>query len=396
MGVLWSAHAHHTAHAHTVRTVHTPHHTARPSCAQGVRNPLDPNQPKRTVEASGISVRLFDASLDDGRRVLLKEFLGDARSIASNEASMYELLYSRANPPAGGYPLGQLLGRMVGDASFASDEFREAWASALPTTPPPASDGLWLVFEWDGLSTVSSFPRAPQKKAWSTSLFDVDGRAARAERSFFVRVVAGRILQAVGWLHAQGVVHRSLGGSSLLLSTTDQTQPQLLSVRAIDLGFAATSATLTSDETAAAMARGATSPLDVIPFLARADDLHAVAYVILELVLGSAAEPPPADPPPWGAAADAGADAGAGAAPPSDLQSLKRLVEDVFSGDVKGAFRSYCAEEAAWAAAVELLDEKEGAGWDVLQRLVDCRDATSEAAKGVSAAELLESPWFED
>lgn len=59
----------------------------------GRRNPLDTSTPARTVEASGISVRLFDAALADGSRALLKEYLGEeARAIGQRELDIYEHL----------------------------------------------------------------------------------------------------------------------------------------------------------------------------------------------------------------------------------------------------------------------------------------------------------------
>ena len=81
-------------------------------------------------------------------------------------------------------------------------------------------------------------------------------------------------------------------------------------------------------------------------------------------------------------------------APPTDLQSLKRLVEDVFGCDVCGEFREYCQQETAWAGAVALLDEGGGAGWKLIQSLVSCREPASEEAESVSCAQLLESEWF--
>ena len=146
----------------------------------------------------------------------------------------------------------------------------------------------------------------------------------------------------------------------------------------------------------------------------------------------------------------------------TELQSLKRLVEDIYEGDVCGGFREcrlmsragpwcravvesramvqgrgagswwtrradwpawgqpgarsgaegrlrranppkpvppcsrrrYCSEEPAWAGAVEMLDKKDGAGWGLLQQLVDCRKG--ELAGSVTARGLLEScKWFE-
>ena len=384
-------------------------------------NPLDPSQPKRTIDASGVSVRLFDASLDDGRRVLLKEFIGDACALAENECQIYELIYQRAislaqgDPSAAARPpaqLSRLVGLMRADSTFTTEGFRSGWAAALPTVPPPASNGLWLAFEWENLAqTVSSFPSAAQER----SLFDVGGKQAKAERARFVRAACYRCLELLAWLHGQGIAHRSLGGASLLLNTLDQrVNPGQLAVKAVDLGFAATAASLTAEETAAAMQRGAKSPLDVIPFLCRADDLHAMAYVLLELCLGSALPAPQAADASGipsglfgggggglfggggGAGGQAAADERARAnAPPLDVQSLKRLVEDVFSGDVCGEFRTYCLEEPAWQGAVGLLDEADKSGWKLIQSLVECRDASSERCEGVSAAQLLESPWFE-
>ena len=135
-------------------------------------------------------------------------------------------------------------------------------------------------------------------------------------------------------------------------------------MKCIDLGFASTAARLTSDETLAAMARGAAGPLDVIPFCTRADDLHALAYVVLELVLSASASTRAVSGGLGGLASavsgglgglagPTGA-AGSGSAPsrPTDLQSLKRLIEDVFSGDASFAFRDYCAQEPEWLTAV--------------------------------------------
>ena len=142
------------------------------------------------------------------------------------------------------------------------------------------------------------------------------------------------------------------GTSSLLLSSYDQRDyPR---VKCIDLGFASTAARLTSDETSAAMARGAAGPLDVIPFCTRADDLHALAYVVLELVLSASASTRAVSGGLGGLAGPSGAPPGSGSAPsrPTDLQSLKRLIEDVFSGDASFAFRDYCAQEPEWLTAV--------------------------------------------
>jgi hypothetical protein len=315
----------------------------------GRRNPLDPSQPARTVEASGISVRLFDATLyRDGGRILLKQFLPMAVDIGERELAVYTHLYERdgdgSTKPAAMQQAATLLGHLRTDRSFESATFREEWSRALPSTPPPGAGELWLIFRWEGLSTVAGFARAAQEKAW----WDFDGRLALAARKKFLKVVTARTLQVVNWLHTNGVVHRSLGSSSLILSTYDQTLPARLYIKAIDLGFASSASLLPAEDISQTLSRGATGPLNIIPFLAR-DDLHALAYVLLELILTSSRSP-------YG-----GADSQGGTGRPTDLQSLKRIVEDLFAGDV-AQFRDYCLPEPEWALAVELLDEQARVG----------------------------------
>ena len=125
----------------------------------GERNPLDPNQPQRTVESQPMVVRLFDARLTDGRRILLKEFIGGTREIGQNELDVYSYLLGGGGD---GALVGSLLGHLVTDASFDSPSFIEQWRAAMPTIAPPVSGNLWLVFEWEGLATISAFPAARQ------------------------------------------------------------------------------------------------------------------------------------------------------------------------------------------------------------------------------------------
>ena len=155
------------------------------------RNPLDPNQPSRTVEASGISVRLYQGELFGGEKVLLKEYLSCAREIGENELSMYGLLCDggKENPPQ----LGSLLGHMQSDSSFDSAVFRDNWSRSIPSTPPPASGNLWLVFRWEGLATVGNFPRVPQPRPW---LDLTGGRQLRDARVKYLMVLTGRCLHS--------------------------------------------------------------------------------------------------------------------------------------------------------------------------------------------------------
>ena len=52
---------------------------------------------------------------------------------------------------------------------------------------------------------------------------------------------------------------------------------------------------------------------------------------------------------------------------------LKRQVEDLFDWDVSGRFREYVMAEAEYEPAVALLDQKDKAGWDFIERLIRSR-----------------------
>jgi len=340
----------------------------------GSRNPLNPDTPARTVQASGASVRLFDADLF-GRRVLLKEYLGDANEIGENELAVYRHLYSQTEDTGGGTPsqVSTMVGHMRSDEAFDSAEFVALWAQSLPRVTPPTSGNLWTVFAWEGLLTVAGFPRAAQQRA----LWDFNGRGALAERRRFLKAIAKQSVSSVAWLHGRGILHRSLGGSSLLLNTHDQSLSKQLGLKVTDLGFAAIASALPEEEVAKAMRLGASSPLSVFPLLAL-NDLHQLGYLLLELIISSLATPASEGQP----------------ARVVELQALKRLIEDVFEDDLKGGFRDYCVEEPEWSEAVALLDEADRAGWALLQQLVDCH--LPHAVSRVSAINLIESEWFVD
>lgn len=360
-------------------------------------NPLDPSQPKRTQDKSGVAIRLFDARLDDGTRVLLKEYVGDSVSIGEREVSMYEFLYDRVVTQAGAgayrqaappVQIGRLLGTMRPGRSFASPTFLAQWEASLPLVSPPSSDGFWLAFAWEAPYAVSNFPKANQER----DLFDFDGSGAARTRAKFVKAIIKRSLETVAWLHGQGIVHRSLSGSSLVLNTFDQrTPPSMLKVSVVDLGYAATSLQLSDEDIKYAMRRGATSPLAAVPLFCRTEDLNGLGYVFMQLLFTSGT-PAPDTPSFFRREEEKPANK---VAPLTDMLSLRRLVEDIFNSDVVGEFREYCLEESEWRPAVSLLDESDKAGWRILQSLVECRDPRSGLAEEVSAASLLKSPWFD-
>ena len=146
------------------------------------------------------------------------------------------------------------------------------------------------------------------------------------------------------------MVHRSLSGASLLLSTNDDrvTDPQRIVVKLTDLGFATTIPEAAMDPSLLRRARRlgcANSPFEITAFVT-GEDLHALGLAFLELLFSSLV------------AREAEEKEGA---LPSDQATFQRLYEDVFECDIL-RLRDYCMEEPIWEAAVSFLDEDGGSG----------------------------------
>ena len=94
------------------------------------------------------------------------------------------------------------------------------------------------------------------------------------------------------------------------------------------------------------------------------EDLRALAVVLLECLLSALAL--------------------GGPSPGTAAESVQRLLGEVFGWDVP-QFQRYCQEEPDWHAAVELLSLDGGAGWRLLQQLVE---------GGGSAAQLADTSPF--
>jgi serine/threonine protein kinase len=202
-------------------------------------------------------------------------------------------------------------------------------------------------------------------------------------------------LEAVAFMHEASMVHRSLSGASLLLSTNDDrvTDPQRIVVKLTDLGFATTIPEAAMDPSLLRRARRlgcANSPFEITAFVT-GEDLHALGLAFLELLFSSLV------------AREAEEKEGA---LPSDQATFQRLYEDVFECDIL-RLRDYCMEEPIWEAAVSFLDEDGGSGWNFIEILLSARAVRAPAnsfreapavldptARLVTARALMESPFL--
>jgi serine/threonine protein kinase len=203
-------------------------------------------------------------------------------------------------------------------------------------------------------------------------------------------------VEALANVHDSGIAHRSIGRSSFVLTSRSQdkrepstvyfTRPSGLVVKLADFGFSGLLEESAYDDEFIARARsfgfsfrkGSTS-LAVTNF-AMAEDLHALGFVFLGLLLSSLAELPSPKTP----------------MPATDEDTLQRLLGEIFEKDIS-QFREYVEAEEVWSNLVELLDENDGAGWTVLETLFKAREKAAEnknSLQVITARGLLSNPFF--
>jgi serine/threonine protein kinase len=344
---------------------------------------VSPLAATRTVEAQAPQVRLYEARCIAANprlynaRVLLKEFLPDGMELAVNEAEAYKLLYEskgeRVYPNA--IPIATLLGSFLTDESFDQVSLAEVWATRFPTAPEPPKPGTpFLVFLWEGNLTAGQFPAAVARgTSPGGRLFDsLWPQASRKRIESFMVTLLYKALQALLYLHSAGLVHRSIGTSSLMVNTVDDRMASNLEVKLRDFGFCKpTSALIGGYDLTRARKAGASAPSEISNFFF-SEDIYSLGYTFCELVFSSLVALSPGS-----------------SFPDASQDRFKKTFEDTFDLDVE-SFRDYCIAEDAWAPAIAFLDRADRAGWMLLRDMLQAKAKFSE----VSLIDLLGSPLF--
>lgn len=406
-------------------------------------NPLDSSKPKRTRVKSGSVLRLFrgefvgtlGASLSAqglDKRLLVKEFSGGklAMQLAKSELESIRALQSallisvedakewvrhavaRSNQPrkdqANIARLVSLLSKapfvgILGEANLAELEDMEPneFYRALGV-PPPKPDAIWLLYEYAGLSSLQLYAqppvirqaRLPPKRGLFGNIVGPPPLPSFRERFIYVKAIMKKCIEAVANLHDNYIVHRSLGRSSFIISSTvmDKTQasspyatsPHQLTVKLTDFGFSGPLQESTANEEFLGRARlfGLLFRKDGVASAnyAIAEDLYALGVVFMGLLLGSLAELTRADEP----------------MPSCDEDTLQRLFSDIFDKDMD-QFRDYVEAEDVWSKLVEMLDDNNGAGWNLLKTLLLAREKVAEerdTQQILTIRTLLSSPFL--
>lgn len=413
-------------------------------------NPFDSSKPKRTRTNSGSVIRVFrgefigrlggtirSRGLD--QRVLVKEFTGKfAQQLAKNDQMAMaklqsKLVENREDAADGGWLQSassrSVLGRtddahvlellreltsapylgILGEVNLAELEGEmnpNDFYRALGV-PPPMPGAIWIVYEYQGLNTVASYTalapekrrgKLPPKRSFFGGFVDPPALPPFPDRAnFIVKGMMFKSLSALATLHEAGIAHRSIGRNSLIISSPSQDKAEAssiyftriagLTIKLSDFGFSGLLEDSANDEEFISRARsyglsfrkGDTSL--VVTNFAMAEDLHALGFVFLGLLLVSLAVLPNAGAP----------------MPATDEDTMQKLLSEIFNQDFK-AFREYVEAEDVWSRLVELLDEKDGAGWAVLETLFQARETTvknQNSLKVVTARGLLSNRFFQ-
>lgn len=411
-------------------------------------NPFDSSKPKRTRKSSGSVVRIFRGEFAGrlggtlsakglDRRVLVKEFTGEfALQLARYELLSIgklqsELLVGDGDAVGGEWiqvassrsvmarqddrnvaELSRLLNKAPFLGIFGEVNLAELEGEMDPNdfyrslgVPPPKPGAIWIVYEYAGLNSISSYSlpaqtrraRLPTKRGFFGAVVEPPPLPPWKERAnYVVKGIMKGAVECLADLHDSGIAHRSIGRSSFILTsptfekqeptTVYFTRPNGLIVKLSDFGFSGLLEESAYDEEFIARARSfgfsfrkGDDSLASTNF-AMAEDLHALGFVFLGLLLSSLAELPNLDY----------------QMPSTDEDTLQRLLGEIFDRDVS-QFREYVEAEEVWSNLVELLDEDDGAGWTVLEALFKAREKAAEnknSLQVITARGLLANPFF--
>lgn len=281
---------------------------------------------------------------------------------------------------------------------------KNEWYKAL-SVKPPDPNSIWIVYEYVGLTSLSRyavpalkrwFSLPPQKNFWGQPTA-LPALPQWNERARYVKAMMRQCLEGLSQIHEDGYTHRSIGRNSIYISSVGQdkqeassplaTVSQRLRMKVSDFGFSGRIVDASSDEEFRERAKA--FDLDIQPggsmleskSFAIAEDLHALGFVFIGLLLSSLAEIPRQEY----------------SMPPTDEDALQRLMADIFDKDMD-EFRDYCEAEDIWSSVVSMLDENDSEGWRVLEQMCFAREnVVDNLASGqiLTVDGVLSSPFFQ-
>ncbi|KAG6548408.1 hypothetical protein Mapa_009894 [Marchantia paleacea] len=244
----------------------------------------------------------------------------------------------------------------------------------------------WLVFRDSGQITGADYAKAASQatsKGEAVGQWDFWDRFEPERpilrRKIYITKLLRGVFNGLAFMHSNGRLHQSLGPASIILNTMEERDVRYLEPQLRDLAFAADvseqaiigtnslsdswerrgsisdlqdvstespTAGLSAGLWRRATSAGARTPFERIAF-GIADDIYAGGLLLAYMVFVPLCEPGSIDGP-----------------------SLQRLFENTFRLDVMAA-REYCAADERWDEAVKFMDIDDGAGWQLLQAMLN-------------------------
>ncbi|XP_006647723.2 uncharacterized protein LOC102699841 isoform X2 [Oryza brachyantha] len=217
----------------------------------------------------------------------------------------------------------------------------------------------WLAFRDDGRYSAADYAkltseRKLKEQSGSISFWNPYDQAYKLElRRYFVLKLLNGAMSGLVHMHNHDRLHQSLGPSSVVLNTVAEKNGRYLVPRlrdlafSVDIGYSSVGAGALSDGLwRRASAAGASTPLEKRAF-GIADDIYGAGLLLAYMSFVPFCE-----------------------AGTMDGISLQRLLENTFRLDMYAA-REYFLADDRLSEAVDFLDLGDGAGWELLQAMLN-------------------------
>lgn len=301
----------------------------------------------RDIVEGGVKIRLYDGRIARGplrgTSVYFKVYPGrraaaiEADMMAANELEAHAFL--QEIPRGGCQNLQILLG------GFETETGEQ-----------------WLVFRNDGRYSAADYAKFAGKQItdnfalgqpsyWGPN----EGEQTIKHRQYFINKMLQGIMKGLVYMHDHDRLHQSLGPASVFINTMIERDADYLIPRLGDLAFSVDIGNLLYEESFQLLSEGlwrraaASGAMDLIQKRAFgiADDIYGAGLLFAYLAFVPFC--------------------GTGI---MDSFSLQRLLEDTFQLDLQAA-REYCLEDDRLLEAVRFLDLGDGAGWELIQAMLN-------------------------
>lgn len=299
------------------------------------------------VGEGGVNIRLYEGRITQGSlrgtSVIFKVYPGqrtggaEADIMAANELSTHAFLQSSSSETC------QNLLMLLGGFETKTGE-------------------QWLAFRNDGKYSAADYAKIASEKLTKNKTLDPQsfwnpfeqGLTFKRRRYFVIKMLQG-IASGLAYMHAHDRLHQSLGPASVVLNTPSEREAQYLVPRLRDLAFSVDISysslekgpgTLSEGLWRRAISAGAYNPMEKRNF-GIADDIYEAGLLFAYLAFIPFCE-----------------------TGIMDSLTLQRLVENTFQLDLQ-AVREYCLADDRLLEAVKFLDLGDGAGWELLQAMLN-------------------------